>query len=273
MIYDISYIIYHISYIIYDILLKSFKLLKDICIIYIHLSFFKMSALYIPYIDLKLIKFKDIISYGSGYGIIWSGTIINTNTPCAIKMIVLKSGCYYDKDNNTYIGTNNNGINSEEIFKTNEIVPFLHSHFNKKRAMTRTEFRLEISNQLKLSDLGLAPKIHFYGKSHHISGIQYGFIIMDLLSLNLREFLTIRHLTDNEKKMLKTLFDKLHNVYKIVHGDLKPANIGIKLNDKKEIKEFYFIDCNKIKFYDQLTNEEFVHRVKKDIEYFKKTSK
>ena len=102
----------------------------------------------LPYIDLNKIIFKEIISTNSAYGVIWSGIysnvvdinnhqivkkttseysqnsyvnnicVSNSSTvpnACAIKMIVLKSGSYYDKDNDKYINGDNiiPGINNK----------------------------------------------------------------------------------------------------------------------------------------------------------------
>lgn len=220
---------------------------------------------HLPYIDLNNITFEKLLSKSSGYGIVWSGKY--RNKPCAIKMVILKSGYYYDKDCCVYVGEN-----AEEKFNTNDKIPFLHTEFKKKRAMTRTEFKLEINNQLKLNEYSLTPKIYAFGKSHHIQYIQYGFIVMDLLSCSLRDIINVRKLIENEKQLLFSLLNKLHNVHKIVHGDLKPANIGVKLSEN-EIKHMTLLDCNRIKFASTMTKEEFLIRVSKDINYLKKTLK
>ncbi len=224
-----------------------------------------MDSISLPYIDLNIIKFKEIISFNSGYGVIWSGVYIDK--PCAIKMVILKTGTYYDKDNNIYIG-------DENVFNKDLKIPFLHTKFKKKRAMTRTELKKEIINQNNLALLSMSPKIYSYGKSHHIDSIQYGFIVMELLYGSLRDYLlTKKVINESEKILLKNLFIKLHEENKIVHGDLKPANIGVKVDSKGQIKEVLFIDCGTIRYKSEMSNEEFIIKVKSDLKYFKSTSK
>ena len=221
----------------------------------------------IPYINLDNLTFKTIKSVSSGYGVIWTGTYLGN--PCAIKMLILTTGSYYDKDKGIFIGQEG----CEKVFDKNDKIPFYHSLFKRKRSMTRTQLRHEIFNQQILSNLLMSPKIFTYGKSHHINGIQYGFIVMELLYGSLREFLKTRKLYDNEKELILKLFIKLHEENNMVHGDLKPANIGVRVDLKGNIKEFMFFDCSTIKYKSDMEEEEFIRRVKNDIKYFKTTSK
>ena len=241
-----------------------------------------------------------------------NGTIIPS--ACAIKMIVLKSGSYYDKDNDKYvIKTDKDDIinNCELIhkyypFHRDNKFPFLHTKFKHKRGMTRTEFRMEISNQLMLNKYNLSPKIYAYGKTHHINSIQYGIIVMELLYGSLKDFLSIRSLTSREQTLLIKSLDKLHNRHGMIHGDLKPSNIAVRIDSKKnkemnkeiekemnknkeiekemnknkkemnkeidiEITKFLFLDCNRIKYKDSMAEEEFNKKVRSDLRYLQST--
>ncbi len=213
----------------------------------------------LPYINLENIVFKDIISYSSSYGIVWKGTY--KGKPCAIKMIVLTSGDHFDKTNGVYVG-------NESSFTKKNKVPYLHHYFKRKRAMSKSLFKLEIYNQYLLNNDSLSPKIHMYGKSHHINDIQYGFIVMDLLDKSLRDVIRERKLHEPEKKLITEMFINLHVKKHMVHGDSKPANIGVNLDSKGNIKQVMFFDFRTLKSKKDMTEEEFDKGVKSDISYF-----
>ena len=175
--------------------------------------------------ELCNIKFTKIIHKTSGYGVIFSGIYKNTHK-CAIKMVILTTGIHYDKDNKNYIGNVN-------ILNRNDKVPFYNKLFLCKRAVSEKNFKKELHNQILLNKF--CPKVYDYGKINH-NNIHYGFIVMDLLDLNLREYIIInKYLKKKEYNNLKELIDKFHEKY--YHDDLKPANIGVK-NGK-----FYILDC------------------------------
>ncbi|ARF12513.1 hypothetical protein Klosneuvirus_6_75 [Klosneuvirus KNV1] len=198
---------------------------------------------------LNKIKLDKIISNDTVYSIVWGGKYENKR--CVIKMIVISSG-----------------KTKEKYFKENAEKPFLHKEFKDKKALSPREFKHETEAYLKFEKLGMGPKIYDYG-IHKDYDIHYGLIIMERLDCSIKQILMKRELTHKEHELVNNLIDKLHNKHEIVHGDMKPSNIGVYLNEKGEIKECYFFDCQKVKYkkdYDSgifrqlVTHDNYVYR-------------
>lgn len=219
----------------------------------------------IEYINFNDVKFNEFpLSTDSAYSLIWSGKY--KNKKCAIKMVVLTTGNFYDKDNNSYVEDGIVIVNEPRCFKKDDKVPFLHTKFLKKRAMSKINFLKEIENQKKLEKMNLTPKIYGFFKSHKIKGIQYAFIVMELLDTSLRDLLKIRKISESEEIKIVELIMNMNIKYRIIHRDLKPANIGIKLSNNK-IHKVYVLDCNFIEIIND-DNDEYLEKVIKDINYF-----
>lgn len=178
--------------------------------------------------SLNKIKFDKIISDDTVYSIVWGGKYENKR--CVVKMIVIDSG----KTKGKY-------------FKENDKAPFLHKEFRDKKSLSPHEFKHEVDAYLKFDKLGIGPKIYDYG-IHKEYDIHYGIVVMERLDCSIKQILMERELNHKEHEIVDKLIDKMHNKHEIVHGDMKPSNIGVYLNEKGEIKECYFFDCQKVKY-------------------------
>lgn len=187
--------------------------------------------------------FGKIISNDTVYSVVWSGKYENKR--CVIKMIVVDSG-----------------KTKEKYFKKNDEEPFLHKEFRNKKPLSVQDFKHEVNAYLKFDKIGMGPKIYDYGIYKEFP-IHYGIIIMERLDCSIKQILIKRELTHHEHDIVNKLIDKLHNKHEIVHGDMKPSNIGVYLNEKGEIKECYFFDCQKVKYkkdYDISTFKRLIDR-------------
>jgi tRNA A-37 threonylcarbamoyl transferase component Bud32 len=197
----------------------------------------------------KNIVFDKIISNSSVYGIIWSGKY--KNKKCALKLVVLSSG----KTKSKY-------------FKYNDKVPFLHKEFLEKKCMNVDNFMFEVKAYVKLSKLNFAPKVYDYGIIKDFP-IHYGYIIAEKMDCSVKDILLKRRLKSSEKDKINQAIDILHRSG-VVHGDMKPSNIGVYLDKDSYIKECYFFDCSKVKYASNYEKEDFCYLIEHDIRNYKK---
>ena len=221
----------------------------------------------IKYINLENIIFNKIIFDRSAFGIIWLGKY--QNKICIIKMVTLNSGIHYDKDKNCYYDKNNKILKLSQYkiypisYDTINKIPFIHKYFIKKRSMSYSTFISEINSQKLLSEINLSPKIYDYGISHTVDNFKYGFIIMEKLDMNLKDYILINKnkLLDENLTLIKNKIKQLHdnNYY---HGDLKPNNIGINIKNNI-ITKIQFFDCltlKNIELLDDVNKEYYKNR-------------
>lgn len=197
------------------------------------------------------IIFERVISDDTVYSIVWEGTY--KNIPCVIKMIKLDTGIC-DKNNVVFTYSN------EE--------PFRHKDFKDKKEMCKDKFMHEI-NQLKyLNKKNIAPELYSYWISEKYE-VHYGFIVMEKYDCSLKQVFQKRLIEKDEEKIIFKKINKLHG-YKFIHGDMKPSNIGIKLDHNGKIAECCLFDCSKVRHKDQCRSSKFNYYVKKDWNtYFK----
>lgn len=186
------------------------------------------------------IAFQKVISNSSCYGLIWQALYNNTNV--AVKMVVLRSGHYYDHNKGIYktghnsddssdsssssdssISTNEEGI--PKCFQQSDSKPFLHSEFVGKRSMPKKKLVKEFMALSEMHKMGLGPIFYevFVVKDYEV---HYAFLIMELMDCSLKDILLKRPLLEVERNLIKETIDKMHNMG-IVHGDLKPSNLGV----------------------------------------------
>ena len=190
------------------------------------------------------IKFETILSNDTVYGIVWSATIGNDR--CVVKMLVLTSGSVDTKH-----------------FRKNDNIPWYHKEFRDKKPLTRDQFIHEGEACSKLDKLGIAPKLYGYWIYDKLD-IHYGFIVLERLDCSVKQILLQRELRSHENKLIESLIHKLHRECGIVHGDMKPSNIGVYLDNKKEIRKCYFFDCQKVKYRSKMSRNEFKIREARD---------
>jgi len=201
--------------------------------------------------------FTDVISRRTAYGLIWLG--FYRKHPSVTKMIMLTSGIHYDRTAGEYRTPQEqrlSNVDAEKHFVNNERKPFLHQDFMHRRSMTPNAFFAEIDELQTLSKLGLAPKVYGYGVNQE-HDVHYGFVVMEKVDCSLKDIYLKRELNHDENKLVHDLIDSLHNEHGIIHGDLKPSNIGVYLNRKGHIVDACFFDCQKIRHREQCTPEEF----------------
>lgn len=195
------------------------------------------------------LTFNDIISTRTCYGLIWSGSY--HDKPCVIKMIMLDSGIHYDKTKRKYLNSLNTSkldLNKglPSVFNRDENIPFLHTHFKHRRSMSLNDYLHEAEQMNALSKYGLAPRVYaFFTDTSH--PIHYAFLVMQRIDASVKDILVKRPLNLHEEQIIEETVNKLHQKLGIVHGDMKPSNIGIFLDQKGQIKSACFFDCQKIR--------------------------
>ena len=213
------------------------------------------------------ITFNRVISDQSVYGIIWSGRYKKES--CVIKMVSLTSGVHYDLEKKVYRDGQDNKLRDVPLIYMNHRsetlrVPFLHHLFRERASMTRENFFDECQKMTKMSDLGLAPKVYGYGVCDQLYPIHYGFLIMERMDSSVKDVILKRDLTKDDLKVIFKVIDRMHNKCGIVHGDMKPSNIGVNLDREGRIIKCLLFDCQKVKFKTNLTESKFAKRVKRD---------
>ncbi len=217
------------------------------------------------------IIFGEVISRRTAYGLIWEGKY--DNKPCVIKMIMLTTGIHYDKNYNVY----RDGMNQKLIyeyadyyFSENDEKPFYHTDFRHRRSMTPNNFFYEVDQIIALSKIDLAPSVYGYGICNESYEIHYGFLVMEKVDCSLKDIYMNRLLDETEIMIVNGTIDHLHNKYGIIHGDMKPSNIGAYLDHNGRIIKCCFFDCQKIKHRSDYDENKFQQLVKKDWNIYNK---
>lgn len=214
--------------------------------------------------------FLDVISRRTAYGLIWVGKL--KETPCVVKMIMLTTGYHYDKTAQEYRAPNGNKIDENEAnqyFGHNDHKPFYHIDFRHRRSMTPDAFFKEVDELMNLGRLGIAPKVYACGLNHAFN-IHYGFVVMEKVDCSLKDIYLHRDLHHDEHKIIKSLINDLHEKHGIIHGDLKPSNIGVYIGSNSRIVRACFFDCQKIKHRKDCTPEQFTKLAEREAENYRK---
>lgn len=186
------------------------------------------------------VGFENILERTGQYGLIWVGTYLGKK--CIIKMVKI-----YGK----YLNINHND-NS----------PYLHKKFKNLKFMSVKNFLKEADALQNLSQLKLAPNVYGYWICEKYK-VRYGFIVMEKMTCSLKYVLLKRSLYRDEKKLVARKINELHG-HGIVHGDMKPSNIGVDMDKKRRIAKCVFLDCQKIKHRFDCYSDEFEQRVEND---------
>ena len=211
------------------------------------------------YINFDNIEFLDIIYNNSAFAIIWD--VKYKGLPAIAKMITLKSGIHYDKDDKNYYTKGKKKLeNHNDYYKIIRPAPFIHMLFINKRSISNEHFLHEVAQFNNLSAINLAPKIYTHGISHTVDGFKYGFIVMEKWDNNVKDYILSRDgkISSSEKKLVQDTIDRLHseNYY---HGDLKPNNIGVKISNGK-IHKCCFFDCYTVLKMTEDTRDDYIKR-------------
>lgn len=224
--------------------------------------------------------FTDVLSRRTAYGLIWLGRyqIKDQMIPCVVKMIMLTTGFHYDKSGKVYCSPDGKIMTEDQslqYFGRNDPKPFLHVDFRHRRSMTPKAFFTELEELIKLGELHIAPKVYGCGlnRSHDI---HYAFIIMEKVDCSLKDIYLYRDLHHEEKKIVTDLIAQLHERHGIIHGDLKPSNIGVYLKTRdgstrdQRVYKACFFDCQKIKHRENMNTETFHKLSRREAENYKK---
>lgn len=206
------------------------------------------------------ITFLNVLSNSSSYGLIWNGKF--ANQACVIKMILLKM--------KKITGDKKQDL---EFINYDDIDPFRHSEFVNKKTPDMQRYMKEVNTLLLLEKYGLAPKIYktfIYDKHPHLN---YGFIVMNKFKCTLKSVLLRRKLQRIEKKIVKNMINSIHIQLEMTHGDLKPSNIGVELDNNDTIIKSYVIDCDKVVFKKDCSLGQFNKLIEYDWHVYKKRSR
>lgn len=219
----------------------------------------------------KTVFLNEILSKRTAYGLIWGGTYLEQ--PCVIKVIMLTTGIHFDKNTGLHLNGKGKKISSTEVqqcFGSDGPNPFKHTEFIHRRSMTPDAFLLEANNLIRLNQLNLAPTMHGYGFCNQLFKIHYAFIVMQRVDETLKDIFILRKLKTKEDTMVEEMINKLHQTYGIVHGDMKPSNIGVTLDAEGQIIASYFLDCQKIKYRQDYDEKSFNRLILSDWHVYRK---
>lgn len=216
------------------------------------------------------LTFNEVISRRTAYGLIWLGHYYHHL--CVVKMIMLTTGVHYDKNNKEYRTAQNRPMTelvAGKYFNHNDNQPYFHMDFRHRRSMTPDAFFKEIDDLINLSKMGIAPKVFGYGINRTYP-IHYGFIVMEKVDCSLKDIYLKRDLNMVEGQIIKDLIDHMHDVHGIIHGDLKPSNVGVYLDEHGHVKNACLFDCQKNRHRENMTPENFRRSANREAENFKK---
>ncbi|AYV76393.1 MAG: protein kinase [Terrestrivirus sp.] len=215
--------------------------------------------------DYNKVKFNKIISTNTVHGIIWDGEY--NGRLCIIKIVS--------------ISQNDKRVNASDEFTLiddnyHEENTNYNDFFMDKKQMDYDTFMVEAKGLTGLSKVKMGPDFFGYytqgftGTGDDNTKSLYGFLIMEKIDCSVKQILIERSTNHEENKFIDNAIRKLHNEYGIVHGDLKPSNIGIILNNNGTVKKCVFFDCPKIKYQKDYEKKEFNKLKEKDIKNYKK---
>lgn len=217
----------------------------------------------------KDIQINKLISKDTKYGLIWDVTYKN-NISCALKIVILESGIHHRKNSKYYNG--NVCITSDDgkSFFKQKSKPFNNKAFRFKKPMNVDFFMKEIDNLHLLSKINMAPNVYDSGiyiyspLNNENIGIHYGFILMDKTDTSFKDIIHQRHINKSEFKIIRKKINELHS-FGFIHGDLKPSNIGVYL-DNGYISKCIFFDCAKITQFDiyNISKSKFKFHIRQD---------
>ena len=195
--------------------------------------------------------FNSIVSDKTHYGVIWEGQYKGLD--CIIKMVALDTGIHYDKRHDCYRNHDSRISTSTAIkhFETNHktqinniTIPFHHTKYIKRKAMSIDNFHHEISMLKSVNKIKLAPKLYHHWIDNKSYKVHYGFIVMERMSSTVKDILLRRNLSSKELEYIQSKINKLRR-HNIKHGDLKPSNIGVNLDRSGYISSIRMIDWAK----------------------------
>ena len=135
--------------------------------------------------------------------------------------------------------------------------------------MSIEKFKHEVKMIRNMSDIGFAPKLYEHWIDSKSYRVHYGFIVMERMTTTVKKIILRRDLSSSELKDIKSKIRKLHD-NNVKHGDLKPSNIGVHLDERGRITVIRMIDWAKGQYtseqraYDR-DNRTFVEHIEKNI--------
>ena len=197
----------------------------------------------------ELLELKYIISDKTHYGVIWKGSY--DGDTCIVKVVVLNTGVHYDKRTGKYYDGERriSRRTAGKVFAGDFKAPYLHSRYREKKAMDVETFNRETEMMKTAGKLRLAPKLLDYWGDRTTYRIHYGVIVMERLSMTVKDILLERDLGSDELDTIQLKIRKLHE-RGIRHGDLKPSNIAVNCDSKGVIRKVRIIDWAKGEYTD-----------------------
>lgn len=193
---------------------------------------------------LRTVTVSGVLSVKSQYGVVWKGVLGDVEV--AVKMVLLQSGIHYDKKLDELV--DGAGRVVSKVRYQHPVCEFFGlppTTFDKRKSLTRGQFEWEVRHMRRLAKLDLSP--HVYDSWYETDGpFHFAFLVTGLCHANGKAILLQRDYSKRELHLLKNMVEKLHG-HRYFHGDLKPSNMGVYLNDNGAIVKFHLLDCNKTK--------------------------
>lgn len=198
-----------------------------------------------------VIEVTGIVSTQSQYGVVWQGVFQGASAakgakeaPVAVKMVLLRSGVHYDKFLDTLVDGHERPVNHvSHHHPLCAAFGLPDTTFHKRKSLTRGQFEWEVKQMKRLAKLDLSPPVYASWLEHD-GPFHFAFLITGLCHANGKSVLLKRDYTQREMHLLLAMVTKLHR-HRYAHGDLKPSNMGVYLDDKGDIVKFHLLDCNK----------------------------
>lgn len=209
-------------------------------------------------INLNDIKFIKVLSDKSVFGIVWKA--IYKKQLCAVKVLILKSGVHYNTRQRHFVSPKIHKISAHKI--PSHKIPkteYLLDKYYQRKAVTAVAFKKEIDSLTRAHKFGYGVKYHGYSL-HQVNlddnlHIISGFIVMDLTDGDLSDVIRKRPLTRTEEILVNVTINRMHQ--RSVHGDLKPANIGIYYDQFRQLNKIVIFDCDKMINREDISVDEF----------------
>jgi serine/threonine protein kinase len=187
-----------------------------------------------PFGDRLEFEAGKLLSEKSYFGVVFRARLKDDGSRVAVKQVLLDSGLHYDRANKEYVADGKSWCSAHAR-------KALEPRFHKRRCMPAERFTRECTKMHKLHKLGLAPKVFGFWTERR-GPAHFGFLVAELCDGTVKDVITRRALSRSEHELILAVVSRFHDLG-YTHGDLKPSNIGVKLDEQDRVSSALLIDC------------------------------